>query len=108
MIEINWSNDERSTDVNKYLVDPYSDNESRRKAFLGGWNRFLNNESSGSLDGVRWVGLGMWCASILGDIPEDQRKDIYRILLSQYVGSDRVEHWKTEDRERVLQLVAEV
>lgn len=55
MIEIDWNNDERSTDVSKYLVDPDSDNESRRKAFLGGWNRFLNNESSGNLDGVRWV-----------------------------------------------------
>jgi hypothetical protein len=30
----------------------------------------------------------MWCASILGDIPEERRKDIYRILLGQYVGSD--------------------
>ena len=67
----------------------------------------MNNGSSGSLDGVRWVGLGMWCASILGDIPEGQRKDIYRILLGQYVGSNRVKHWKAEDREKVLRLVAE-
>ena len=35
MIEIDWNNDERSNDVNKYLVDPHRDNESRQKAFLG-------------------------------------------------------------------------
>lgn len=107
MIKMNWNIDERNTNVSKYLVDPQSDKESRRKAFLGGWTRYLNNESSDSLDAVSWVGLGMWCASILGDIPEKQRKDIYLILLGQYVGSDRVKHWTDEQREEVLRLAGE-
>jgi hypothetical protein len=106
-MEIDWSNDERNTNASKYLVDPTSDNQSRRKAFLGGWTRYLNNESSHSLDGVTWVGLGMWCASILGDIPEVQRKDIYSILLGQYVGSDRVKHWTDDQRKEALRLASE-
>jgi hypothetical protein len=107
MIDINWSNDERNTDVNKYLVDPESDNESRRKAFLGGWTRHLNQASSDNLNGVRWVGLGMVYASILRDIPEEQKKEIYRLLLSQYITSDKVQHWTDEQRGRVMQLVTE-
>ena len=55
MIEIDWNNDERSTDVNKYLVDPHSDNESRRKAFLGGWNPILEQRKQRQL---RWGSLG--------------------------------------------------
>jgi hypothetical protein len=107
MIDINWNNDERNTDVNKYLVDPDSDNESRRKAFLGGWTRYLNQRSSSNLDGIRWVGLGMVYASILEAIPEEQKKEIYRLLLSQYITSDRVQHWTEEQRRQVMQLVTE-
>jgi hypothetical protein len=106
MIDINWSNDERNTDVNKYLVDPDSDDESRRKAFLGGWTRDLNQGSS--LNSVRWVGLGMVYASILRDIPEQQKREIYRLLLSQYITSERVRHWTDEQRRQVLQLVTEM
>jgi hypothetical protein len=106
IIEIDWSNDERSMDVNKYLVDPDSDKESRRKAFLGGWTRYLNNGSSDSLDGVTWVGLGMVWASVLEDIPLDQREGIYRLLLGQYVWSNRVKHWTDEEREEALRLVS--
>ena len=108
MIDINWSNDERNTDVNKYLVDPDSDDESRRKAFLGGWTRDLNQGSSSSLNSVRWVGLGMVYASILRDIPEKQKKEIYRLLLSQYLTSERVQHWTNEQRRQVMQLVNEM
>jgi len=107
MIEMNWNNDERNTSLSKYLVDPKSDSQSRRKAFLGGWTRYLNNKSSDSLHAVSWVGLGMWCASILGDIPEERRKDIYHILLAQYVDSDRLKHWTDEQREEALRLVTE-
>jgi short-subunit dehydrogenase len=108
MIDINWSNDERNTDVNKYLVDPDNDNESRRKAFLGGWTRHLNQESSSNLNSVRWVGLGMVYASILRDIQEEQKKEIYRLLLSQYITSERVQHWTAEQRRQVMQLVTEM
>ncbi len=104
MIEVDWSNDERSTDAHKYLVDPNSDKESRRRAFLGGWTRYLNNESSDTLDGVTWVGLGMAWASVLGDITMDRRKGIYRLLLSQYLSSERVKHWTNEQREGALRL----
>jgi len=108
MIDINWSNDERNTDVNKYLVSPDSDNESRRNAFLGGWTRYLNQGTSSNLNGVRWVGLGMVYASILRDIPEAQKKEIYRMLLSQYITSERVQHWTDEQRRQVMQLVTEM
>ena len=107
MIKVNWNADERNPNVGKYLVDPNSDNQSRRKAFLGGWTRYLNNPTSDNLDAISWVGLGMWSASILDDIPEDRRKEIYRVLLGQYIGCDRVKHWTDEQRNEALQLVTE-
>lgn len=106
MIDIDWTNDERNTDPSKYSIKPDS-NEGRRKAFLGGWTRFISNAGSTTLDRVTWVGLGMVYASILGDMPLDQRKDIYRLLLSQYLSSDRVGHWTVEQREEALRLVTE-
>ncbi len=106
MIEINWGNDGRNTDANKYLVDPDS-SEGRRKAFLGGWTRFLNQGGSDYLEEVTWVGLGMVCASILGDISLDRRKDIYRLLLGQYLSTEKVNHWTEDQRREALRLAAE-
>jgi hypothetical protein len=92
VIETAWTNDERNTDAHTYLVDPDSDKESRRRAFLGGWTRYLNNESSDTLDGITWVGLGMVWASVLGDIPLERRKEVYRLLLGQYLAI-KIAHW---------------
>ena len=102
MIEINWGQDDRNIDVNKYLVDPLSDNQSRRKAFLRGWTIFLSQGGSDYLDRVSWEGLGMVYASILGDVALNQRKDLYRLLLHQFTVSDRVSHWSDEQRREVL------
>lgn len=107
MIVMDWSNDERNTDAHKYLVDPNKDKESRRRAFLGGWTRYLQNESSDQLDGITWVGLGMVWASVLRDIPLDQRRGIYRLLLSQYLSSDKVKHWTDYQRREALRLVTQ-
>lgn len=103
MIEMDWGHDERTTDVNKYLVDPDS-NEGRRKAFLGGWTRFLNQGGSDYLKDVTWVRLGMVYASILDDISLDRKKDIYRLLLGQYLSMEKVSHWTEDQREQALRL----
>ena len=105
MIDIDWSNDGRSTDPEDYLVNPKSDNRSRLKAFLGGWTKGAKKDSNNSLDGVRWVGLGMVYGSILGKIDLDQRKQIYRLLLSQYLTTERVNHWTDDQRQEALQLI---
>jgi hypothetical protein len=74
---------------------------------LGGWTLFLNQGGSDHLKEVTWVGLGMVYASILGDISLDRRKDIYRLLLGQYLSSEKVKHWTEEQREEALRLVGE-
>ena len=106
MIEVDWKNDGRNTDVNKYLVVPDS-NEGRRKAFLGGWTRFLNQGGSDHLKEVTWVGLGMVYASVLGEIPLDRKKDIYRLLLGQYLSTEKVSHWTEDERAEALRLATE-
>ncbi len=108
-VKIDWNNDDRHPEAEKYLVDPHSDNQSRRKAFLGGWTQAGNKEGRVELDQVTWVGLGIASGGILGqDVPEEQRKAIYRLLLDQYLSSDKVRHWTDEQREEALRLVAEV
>lgn len=107
MIKLDWNNDQRSPEVNNYLVDPNSDKESRRRAFMGGWTRYLNHGDGDSLDEVTWMGLGMVYASVLRDIAVAKRKDIYRLLLSQYVSHERVSHWTDEQRQEALRLVAD-
>ena len=107
MIKINWDQDDRNPNVDKYLVDPNHDNQSRRKAFLVGWTRFLNQGGGDYLDRVTWEGLGMTYASILGDIPLDQRRDLYRLVLSQFVVNDKVQHWTKAEQSEVLKKVEE-
>jgi hypothetical protein len=105
MIDIDWSNDGRSVHPDDYLVDPDKDNKSRLKAFIGGWTRGANKDSETVLDGVRWVGLGMAYGSILGDIGLDQRREVYRLLLGQYLTTERVRHWRADQRKEALRLV---
>jgi hypothetical protein len=107
MIKINWNQDDRNTDVNKYLVNPNSDKRSRLRAFRTGWANFLKKKNNNTLDKVTWNGLGRVYASILGDIPLDQRKNLYWLLLSQFVTSDKVKHWTDEQRQETLWLVEE-
>lgn len=107
MINLNWSNDERSVNPQKYLVDPNSSNESRWLAFTRGWTRFINHGGGEEKDGVSWWGTGMFCASILGDLPLEERRLVYKVLLAQLLTSERTAHWTEEQRERAMSLLEE-
>ena len=107
MIDLDWGNDERSEDPQDYLVNPNSDNRSRLKAFLGGWIKGANSDSHNTLDGIRWVGLGMAYGSILGDVDLNQRRQIYCLLLSQYLATGKVNNWTEEQRKEALRLMSE-
>lgn len=50
MIELDWSNDVRNTDVDEYLFAPNDREKGRRTAFLRGWSRFVNNQGTTRLD----------------------------------------------------------
>lgn len=106
-IRIDWKKDDRHPDPNKYLIDPHSDNQSRRKAFLGGWTQAGNKGDKIQLDKVTWVGLGIAYGSILGqDVSEEQRNAIYKLLLDQYLStSDKAAEWTEEQRAEALRLV---
>jgi hypothetical protein len=106
MLDIDWRNERRSPKANKYLVD-INGRESRRRAFLGGWNYYLKNKPTERLTTVSWRRLGMLYASVLGNIAEDERKQLYCLLLTQYMVSDRVKHWTDEQREVALRLATE-
>jgi hypothetical protein len=107
LIEIDWEKDVRNAEADQYLFGPSSREKGRRTAFLRGWSDFVNNPRDTHLTEVTWDGLGMVYASILGDIPIDQRKAIYRLLLGQYLSTKKVEGWTGEEREEALRLVAE-
>jgi hypothetical protein len=91
MIELNWKNEDRSTDPQDYLT------RGRCAPFLAGWTRYLNDPTTVKLDVVHWEGLGMVFASVLGAIPVEDRRQLYRLLLRQYLATDRV---KSTDEER--------
>ncbi len=107
MIEVNWKKDVRSAEADQYLFGPGSREKGRRTAFLRGWSDFVNNPRGTYLNEVTWDGLGMVYASVLGSIPRDQQEGIYRLLLSQYLSTKRVEGWTGEERGEALRLVAE-
>ena len=105
MITIDWTNDVRHTDPQKYLVDPDSSNESRWLAFKGGWSLYLNQGGGSENDKVTWVGIGMFCASVLGEVAVGQRKLIYKVLLAQFLTSQQASHWTAEQKEKALALL---
>jgi hypothetical protein len=105
MIRIDWSNDDRHPDPQKYLVDPDSDNESRWLAFRRGWSRYVNQEARPESDMVTWWETGMFCASVLGDVGIEHRKLVYKVLLAQFLTSARTDHWTDEQREEALSLL---
>lgn len=108
MMDIDWSQDDRSTDAAKYLVDINLDFESRRRAFLGGWTRYLSESGGHSETRVTWEKLGMVYASVLGDIPVEQRKQLYSLALGQYVCSQRAAHWTDRQRRDAMRLATEL
>jgi len=105
MIKINWSNDDRHPNPQKYLVDPDSSKESRWRAFTRGWTRFVNHKGRPESDKVTWVETGMFCASVLGDLDQERRRLIYKVLLAQFLTSDRTAHWTDAQREKALSLL---
>jgi hypothetical protein len=96
MIELNWKNEDRSTEPHDYL------NHSRRGAFLRGWTIYLETRNTVELDVVHWEGLGMVYASVLGNITIEDRKQLYRLLLRQYLATENVKHWTDEQRKEIL------
>jgi hypothetical protein len=98
MIEMNWKNDDRSMDAEDYLT------VGRCRPFLAGWTRYLDGHTTATkLDEVHWHGLGMVFASVLGNQPtEENRRQLYRLLLRQYLATDRVKHWTDEQRKQIL------
>jgi hypothetical protein len=102
MIEINWNHDDRNTDADEYMTN------ERRRAFLVRWSIYLKTGSNTTrLEKVHWGGLGLVFASILGNIPAKKRKELYLLLLTQYLASDRVKHWTDEERKEALRVAAE-
>jgi hypothetical protein len=100
MIQMNWQNEDRSTTSSDYL------NNRRGGRFVGGWTMQLDkpDPTRGKLDVVHWQGLGMVFASVLGNIPQTQKKQLYKLLLGLYLATDRVKHWTDEQRRRALQV----
>ena len=67
---------------------------------------FLNGNYREAKDrGVSWVALGAVYAEILDEVPVDQRKQVYRLLLSQFLKSNIVKHWSDAERQEALRLV---
>jgi hypothetical protein len=51
--------------------------------------------------------VGAFYASILGDIPEEQRRGLYYGALAQFVTSERCREWSDEERREALRLARE-
>jgi hypothetical protein len=105
MIDLDWLNDERTADPADYLI-PWNALKSRRRAFLAGWTWYLE-EGAHRDDRVAWYAVGAFYASILGDIPEEQRRELYYGALAQFVTSERCREWSDEERQDALRLARE-
>jgi hypothetical protein len=105
MIKLDWTNDRRNPNPDKYVVDPVHSRESRWKAFQKGWDKYLRTEDNSPLDSVSWERLGMATASICHDIPVMNRLALYRLFLAHFVQSEKVRHWTDEQRQRALELI---
>jgi|SRR5215216_4690041 len=108
MISINWNKENRNDDIELYLVDPVNDSRSRLKAFLKGWTRYLNNNAPAEISSISWEGLGVVYASSLGQIEENLKIGIYRVLLSQYLATNQMNHWSDEKRKEALELMEDL
>lgn len=105
MIEVKWLNDGRSSKPDDYLI-PWNDDKSRQKAFLSGWQLFLN-EGSYKKNVLHWFTVGAYFASVLGDLPRPERRMIYYASLAEYLKSQKCSHWSDEQRYEALQLARE-
>jgi hypothetical protein len=67
---------------------------------------FLNGNYCHAKDmGVSWLALGAVHAAVLGEIPIDQRKQVYRLLLGQFLQTETVMHWSDKERREALKLL---
>lgn len=107
MIDLDWSNDERNSNTSKYLVDPNKSRQNRLNVFLEGWKMKLKGTHNKKGKDITWRGLGAVCAGILGDIPVEQRKQIYQLLLGQFLASNKVKHWTDDERREAMRLVTD-
>src|ERR1043165_9663924 len=108
MLEIDWSQDNREDDIEVYLVDPPKHPKSRLKTgFLKGWKQELNGNSREGTKpfGVSWERLGGLFASSLGQVDEEIKIGIYRVLLDQYFASEKMKHVTVRQRYKALKLV---
>jgi len=97
---INWRGDKRKRKPADYAYSP-DDRQNRLNTFLAGWIDQLNRPGSFAQD-VTWKNLGRVYASILGDLPVQSRRDIYALLLRQFVHGPQTRHWSDADREIAL------
>jgi hypothetical protein len=105
MVDVAWLREDRTGDPKKYLV-AWNDPESRQRAFLGGWTSYLEH---GHLETevLHWRTVGAFYGSVLGNVAEDVRRQLYFACLAEYVKSTRCRHWTDEEREKALALAAE-
>lgn len=101
-IQLDWNNDNRNEKEKKY--DNSKIKESRMRAFLAGWQDFLEHKTS--LDGtpqpVTWDLLGMWCGEKYGPIHMELRRGLYILFLQDYLNSPRCSHWTKEKKENAI------
>ncbi len=100
MITVAWLNDERNNNPVVYLSEWNAD-ESRQKAFLTGWTRFLK-EGAYEKKALHWQTVGAYYASVFGDIEEDKRRKLYYSALAEFVKSQRCAGWDDEQRRQAL------
>jgi len=103
---INWNSDNRFN-KSEFYIAPLDDPDNRVNHFLGGWQDYLANPES-MVSKLNWKNLGRIFASILGDIPEEQRRNLYAILLALYLKKPRKVDWSDEDRQQALEYFFEM
>ena len=102
MIDVTWFNDGRADRPEKYLI-PWNDSQSRQRAFLAGWTRYLG-DGSYEKETLHWFTVGAYYASVFGDIPESQRRKLYYAALAEFLKSQKCMDWMDDQRLEALHL----
>lgn len=98
-IQLDWQNDGRNKQEKKY--DNSNINESRMRAFLAGWQDYLEHgtSSGGNPQAVTWDLLGMWCGEKYGEIHMELRRGLYILFLSDYLSAA---DWNESDKKKAI------
>ncbi len=104
LIQLNWNDDIRNESEDTYRNE--RTRGSRMRAFLAGWQDFLNNGSgySGTPQPVTWDLLGMWCGEKYSNVQMEFRRGIYILYLRDYLDSPNCADWNDEDKENAIQV----